>query len=353
MATKQYAVVEFSDDNSVEIVPTSWLEESKEGKIFCYWTFSNVRQLVKGCSLPDRINWRKLQLKKIWLKTGSYSTAVEKCSRVVETSNIETEDTTRTKKRAQKKPKRFLSEKDSSSSDDCRVLAKKKSEKSICKPVPPKYTPLSKTPLDMDNNDISSGCSVNSEESLQKYPQQSVSYNLQVAKELLLEEPQSSSEAATKNYRTKVLQKLQDIVENQQEILAMQRQLLASTAVMVVEDGGDLLHNGPCQTVEELQLLDSELAHKDKQIKMMNYLRSLGGLNPGAAVRKMLRKIALNEVLGAYSLKGKKNKKAFQDLQICNLVIGATQKNFRKLRATDVEDEISLVLKYAPHRHLK
>ncbi|KAA0721349.1 hypothetical protein E1301_Tti022504 [Triplophysa tibetana] len=190
---------------------------------------------------------------------GSYSTAVEKCSRVVETSNIETEDTTRTKKRAQKKPKRFLSEKDSSSS---------------------------------------------------------------VAKELLFEEPQSSSEAATKNYRTKVLQKLQDIVENQQEILAMQRQLLASTAVTVVEDGGDLLDNGPCQTVEELQLLDSELAHKDKQIKMMNYLRSLGGLNPGAAVRKMLRKIALNEVLGAYSLKGKKNKKAFQDLQICNLVIG-------------------------------
>ncbi|KAA0708859.1 hypothetical protein E1301_Tti011794 [Triplophysa tibetana] len=102
---------------------------------------------------------------------GSYNTAVEKCSRVVETSNIETEDTTRTKKRAQKKPKRFLSDKDSSSSDDCRVLAKKKSEKSICKPVPPKY------------------------------------------------------------YRTKVLQKLQDIVENQQEILAMQRQLLASTAV--------------------------------------------------------------------------------------------------------------------------
>ncbi|XP_057186387.1 uncharacterized protein LOC130552206 isoform X1 [Triplophysa rosa] len=205
----------------------------------------------------------------------------------------------------------------------------------------------------MDNNDISSGCSVNSEESLQTYPQQSVSDNLQVASQLLLGEPQSSSEAATKNYRTKVLQKLQDIVENQQEILAMQRQLLASTAVTVSEDGGDLLDNGPCQTVEELQQLDTELAHKDKRTKMMNYLRSLGGLNSGAAVRKMLRKIATNEVLGAYSLKGKKNKQAFQDLQICHLVIGATQKNFKHLRATDVEDEISLVLKYAPHRHLK
>ncbi|KAA0712544.1 hypothetical protein E1301_Tti019060 [Triplophysa tibetana] len=162
MANKQYAVVEFSDDNSVEIVPTSWLEESKEDQL------------------------EEVTVKKIWLKTGSYSTAVEKCSHIVETSNIETEDTTRTKKRAQKKPKRFLSEKDSSSSD----------------------------------------------------------------------------------YRTQVLQKLQDIVENQQEILAMQQQLLASTAVTVVEDGGDLLDNGPCQTVEELQLLDSELAHKDKRIRM-------------------------------------------------------------------------------------
>lgn len=66
------------------------------------------------------------------------------------------------------------------------------------------------------------------------------------------------------------MQKLQEIVENQQEILAMQRQLLAATAVTMLDEGGDLLDNGPCQTVEELQQLDTELANKDKRTKMVN-----------------------------------------------------------------------------------
>ncbi len=63
-------------------------------------------------------------------------------------------------------------------------------------------------------------------------------------------------------YRTKVLQKLQEIVENQQDILAMQRQLLAAVAVTVTEEDGEFLENGPCQTVDELQILDRELENK-------------------------------------------------------------------------------------------
>ncbi|XP_048059307.1 uncharacterized protein LOC125275974 isoform X2 [Megalobrama amblycephala] len=178
---------------------------------------------------------------------------------------------------------------------------------------------------------------------------------LQAASQLLLEEPQCSSEAATKNYRTKVLQKLQDIAETQQDILAMQRSILAAVAgtVTVTEEGGDILENGPCQTVDELDTLNTELGNKDKRTKLMNYLRSLGGTNSGAAVRKMLRKVASNNVLSAYSLKGKKGKLAFKDLIICDIIIGATQKLFRSLKAADVEDLISMVLKFAPHRHLK
>lgn len=60
----------------------------------------------------------------------------------------------------------------------------------------------------------------------------------------------------------------------------------------------------------------------------MNYLRSLGGANPGAAIRKMLRKVASKEVLSAYSLKGRKNKLAFQGLNICSIIIGKLSSNF-------------------------
>ncbi|KAK3524762.1 hypothetical protein QTP86_002705 [Hemibagrus guttatus] len=45
----------------------------------------------------------------------------------------------------------------------------------------------------------------------------------------------------------------------------------------------------------------------DQLSEEMNYLRSLRGANPGAAVRKMLCKVATNEVLSAYSLKERKN----------------------------------------------
>lgn len=70
-------------------------------------------------------------------------------------------------------------------------------------------------------------------------------------------------------YRTRVLQRLQEIVENQQDILAMQRQLLAAVAVTVTEEDGEFLQNGPCQTVEELQTLDRELENKEKRAKMV------------------------------------------------------------------------------------
>ncbi|XP_039511747.1 uncharacterized protein LOC120467051 [Pimephales promelas] len=224
METKKYSVVEFTEDSAVEVVPTSWLEVTKEGT-FCYWTYGNARQLVKNCAMPDKAKWSKCLVKNFWLRTDSYTKGVQKCRRVVETSNIETEDSSTTnKKRAHKKPQRFLPETDSSSDDDVRVFPKD----NLSKPLPPKYKPFSNIhPLDKAKT------------SLPEFGQSSTSQTLQAASQLLLEEPQCSSEAATKNYRTKVLQKLQEITENQQDILAMQRSLLAAVSVTVTEEGED------------------------------------------------------------------------------------------------------------------
>lgn len=74
-------------------------------------------------------------------------------------------------------------------------------------------------------------------------------------------------------YRTKVLQRLQEIVENQQDILAMQRQLLAAVAVTATQEDGEFLENGPCQTVEDLQTLDRDLENKEKRAKMVIFMQ--------------------------------------------------------------------------------
>ncbi|KAA0712500.1 hypothetical protein E1301_Tti021505 [Triplophysa tibetana] len=222
MEKKTFAVVEFADDNSIEIVSTTWLEEATE-----YFTTS-------------------------YIFSDSFEKALQKCQRATETSNIETEDTS-IKKRPHKKPSRFHSENDITSDD----------------------------------------------------------------------------------YRTKVLQKLQELVENQQDILAMQRTILAALAPSNMADE-DIL-DGPCQTLEDFAQLDKMLENGDKRTKMLNYLRSLGGADEGAAVRKMMRKVASTEVLSAYSLKGRKGKLAFQSLRICNIIHGVrkpSQLGSRKSRAS-------------------
>jgi len=53
----------------------------------------------------------------------------------------------------------------------------------------------------------------------------------------------------------------------------MQRQLLAAVAVTVTEEGGEILENGPCQTVDELKILDRELENKEKSAKMVILLQ--------------------------------------------------------------------------------
>ena len=55
-------------------------------------------------------------------------------------------------------------------------------------------------------------------------------------------------------------------------------------------------------------------------------MSSLGGSNIGDSVRRMLRRIANNDVLGLYCLKGRKNKKNFGELMICNVVISKQYK---------------------------
>ncbi|KAK7126507.1 hypothetical protein R3I94_017858 [Phoxinus phoxinus] len=51
-----------------------------------------------------------------------------------------------------------------------------------------------------------------------------------------------------------------------------------------------------------------------------------------------------------FSLRGRKAKKAFQDLTICRVITAAFQKNFPAVTAAETEDLIGQVLKFAPHR---
>lgn len=53
----------------------------------------------------------------------------------------------------------------------------------------------------------------------------------------------------------------------------------------------------------------------------VHYLSLLGSKTPGDAVRRVLRTIATNNVWAQYSMKGRKGKKRFEDLEICSVII--------------------------------
>ncbi|XP_034029400.1 uncharacterized protein LOC117513214 isoform X3 [Thalassophryne amazonica] len=104
---------------------------------------------------------------------------------------------------------------------------------------------------------------------------------------------------------------------------------------------------GQCSAVEEL---DRSLAQPDRRNQMKRFLESLGGANPGAAVHRILRQVATNHVLGQYSLRGRRVKKAFQNLAFCKVITEACMQNFPVMKVADIEECIGHALKFAPHR---
>ncbi|XP_077409530.1 uncharacterized protein LOC144039751 [Vanacampus margaritifer] len=74
------------------------------------------------------------------------------------------------------------------------------------------------------------------------------------------------------------------------------------------------------------------------------------GRSERRTIRRILRRVATNDVLSEYSLRGRKSKKPFQDLTLCEIIIAACRKNFVSQTEAQFEAAIGLALKSAPHR---
>ena len=76
------------------------------------------------------------------------------------------------------------------------------------------------------------------------------------------------------------------------------------------------------------------------------FLASFGGCTCLETVRAMLKKVASNQVLALYSLRGKKGKKPFQDHLMYRVVLPS---KLHKAKRQEVEDSLIEMLKHAPH----
>ncbi|XP_076124178.1 uncharacterized protein LOC143104117 [Alosa pseudoharengus] len=156
----------------------------------------------------------------------------------------------------------------------------------------------------------------------------------------------TTTQLANDNFQRKVLMKLDLIIEQQQQILNLTRQNMTPG-----NDTENVLDH-PCETLEDLERLEKEMEDRAKKQRMTMYLRSLGGANLNAAVRRMLRRVGNNDLWSTFSYKGRLGKRPFSKLRLCEAMIGACQKLF-KIKADAAEDAIGQALKLAPHRKLK
>ncbi|KAK7172356.1 hypothetical protein R3I93_004623 [Phoxinus phoxinus] len=106
----------------------------------------------------------------------------------------------------------------------------------------------------------------------------------------------------------------------------------------------------PCDTPKELEDLCTMLKDPDYKKRAINCLSLMGGNTPGESIRRTLRKLGTNSLWAQYSFKGRRGKRNFQELEICNVIIHACRRTHTKVLEKAIEDFIAETLKFAPHR---
>ncbi|XP_060768094.1 uncharacterized protein LOC132875347 [Neoarius graeffei] len=343
----------------------------------CYWTTHNVRLHVVKCRAPNT-TWAKHPVKKTWYETDSYAKAEQKCLQLMESSSVETEDDVNTFAIRQRKcPRRFVSE--SSDDDDSApvVAATKKQPKTltvpgspVCQqdpmPLPPQWStpagtgasPHHPSPSPVDPVQASSRA---------LHPIQSARH-LQESLETSFDSVQASSRALhdgqgvsaiaamferiTEAHMSRLMRRLQARFDRTEARFDKIKSLVETNAPthtpQLQQD--DVVLAKPCSMVMELLELDRSLEQPDKRNKMQHFLETVGGAGLGAAIHRMLRRVANNEVLAQYSLRGRWAKMSFDDLILCKIIKAACVKKFPGHMEAEVEECLGQTLKFAPHR---
>ncbi|XP_065650341.1 uncharacterized protein LOC136078496 [Hydra vulgaris] len=140
--------------------------------------------------------------------------------------------------------------------------------------------------------------------------------------------------------------KLDIIIENQEEIKAMLRSLVAVSRVDVSDD----VFPQKMKNEHELRQLEIKLKDPSFRKKMINYFGSLGGRYCKDVIRRIMCTTATNQLWSLFSFNGRKGKLSFESCLLCQVVMKACKKIIKDANDQKIEDEIREVLKHAPNQ---
>ncbi|XP_028417120.1 uncharacterized protein LOC114541386 isoform X1 [Dendronephthya gigantea] len=392
MANNIYAVVEFIEEQLVEIVATCWIE-TIDCELYCYWPRNNASHKLRKLEIPDKETWIAYKVR-VFSYTDSVAKAQKILKRAEETSNVESDsDSGHARKRRRTKASLFEYSEGSDSDEDILKNGKKKSLRSSFPvitpllPVAPSFSSnpsnemslpmaqrkeifsaLSNPLTDASRTSLSSGV-----QNVHGSQTEAIFYQTAVGtpegnRNLCERNQHYSSGATTDSFETpksgnrnslhqdhdsfqrSVLTKLDIMLEKQEEALSILRVVLGATRGV---SGNEMLEDiipNPLDSVEELENLNDRLADEDARKKMLQFFLALCGHNHGFSTRRILAKVGTNKLWSLYSLKRRKAKRAFKELAVSKIVIKACLRVHKGVSEIDIEEQIAEYLKHDPQK---
>ncbi|GBM58382.1 hypothetical protein AVEN_185486-1 [Araneus ventricosus] len=307
---RRFHVVKFPDENSVTVVPCSWVDGD-----MCAWppfkSLKRIEDCVKNLRDPDP-SWQRIRVL-IMKSTDSYDKAVKLEERAVFTSdlNSEKEDVEELSRRKRKRP---VVNRDSSSEDEVQHL-----------PPFPQIVHHSLPEV--------SSFSGQTQVVLQQPPfheQHSMASYVPLNRQL----PASPKDIKDGSFQRKVLRLLESI---QQDIKELKDSKLNSRgSIPRLPPGCPQL---PCESPEDLLNLEGLLKDENMFRNICDFVSSIGGNSIKDCTKSILGKLLSTNLSLKYNWKGTRGiKLGFAALNLINkLIFGAVRNNGMFSAATEVE----------------
>ncbi|XP_077277449.1 uncharacterized protein LOC143905743 isoform X3 [Temnothorax americanus] len=272
--TKTWTIVIFTDEDCVEVVPSSWILNDK-----CYWptlTPDKLKAAVKNHNALDT-SWPSYPIRLI--RNGTfydYSTAEKKCKRAEYTSDVNSDRSKQNETESDRNKRKIIKKTFGSSFDEDNLSSSDDNNKLPTKlPTPPRLT------------------------------------NENYFKEII--QQQNLFKASMWQYR-----------DSLHELTTSVNRIVMNKATHEVEEATTsffTMFNFPLQDEEDLIRVDEHLNDEKNFNVAMNELAKIGGSSVRNFTQRALQMLITNDLASTYSWLGRRAKKTFNKLKLADLII--------------------------------
>ncbi|XP_066590757.1 uncharacterized protein [Prorops nasuta] len=339
-----FYIVEF--ENGLGIVPETWFLEDKTMAFYPLCSLKLLHYAIQNNLKPEikdkKMNWKLLDIKQIFGTSDNFKCGLEKLRMAEIHSNNDTEN-----------EQTLISHEGANIS-----LVSDEEERDIDllqMSILPMISKSKKLPSpEMNKNVLKRNEEYHGVSHILKKQKVNDIFLLPSSSQITDEMPKLSKEKC--DCATKLMQKmnkillelnsmnyrLQTIEEHIQNV-----QYKPSYVASTFQDFDEL----PIKDVKELEEFDAKLIDEDFSKKMENILSLSGGSGTEQLTKGILKKLALDDVYQHYSLKGKKQKRCFMDLnKIMLLIYRTVRRAHRGATDVDIHKTMSSYLVNAPKR---